>query len=170
MLDTPPKLKKLTRKQEKFAQLVAAGESKAEAYRQVYKVGENTSKHTVWVDSYALAKLPHVARRIESLTEEYQVQEVSAVGDAINWSARELASEALVNVQGARASNQWSASNSALRMIGELTGILNDKAQTQTVSVTKVTIVTNSDTLPIVDQHPALEAETRELPPATEQS
>jgi hypothetical protein len=58
--------KGLTPKRERFAQLVAAGFSQADAYRQSHDT--TTSRPaTAWVEGAAIAAMPMVARRISEL-------------------------------------------------------------------------------------------------------
>jgi hypothetical protein len=58
--------KGLTHKRERFAQLVAAGFSQADAYRQSHDT-TTTRPATAWVEGASIAAMPMVARRISEL-------------------------------------------------------------------------------------------------------
>jgi len=62
-----PQQRKLTAKQEHFAQLVAAGSTQAEAYRQAYDVSPDASPVTAYANGSKLAKHTKVALRIQEL-------------------------------------------------------------------------------------------------------
>lgn len=57
----------LTPQQEKFAQLVAEGNTYADAYRGAYKVAEKTKLETVWCESSKLMSNPTVSQRVKEL-------------------------------------------------------------------------------------------------------
>lgn len=92
---------KLTAKQERFAQLVAAGETLIEAQRQAFDRDDITSNGD-YVDASVLAASPKVSLRIEELQAEYNaaagitqtrvLAEVAAlafanIGDVATWDA-----------------------------------------------------------------------------------
>ncbi len=84
------------------------------------------------------------------------------------WDRERLVSEAESNLHLAREHKQMGSANGALELIGRVTGLLNEKQQQQTVTVTKITVVTTDTALPsaeIVEAHrPSLEApEPQEL-------
>jgi uncharacterized protein YmfQ (DUF2313 family) len=63
-------MKKLTDKQEKFAQLVVKLGNQSEAYRQAYDVKETTSEQVVYNESSKLATDRYISVRIEELREQ----------------------------------------------------------------------------------------------------
>ena len=63
-------MKKLTVKQEKFAQLVVKLGNQSEAYRQAYNVSETTSIETIKAKASRLAAQYNISTTIERLTEE----------------------------------------------------------------------------------------------------
>lgn len=62
--------RKLTEKQEKFAQLVANGYTYADAYRNSYNAGKMNEK-TIWTASSAVMYNPLVAMRVKEIQAEY---------------------------------------------------------------------------------------------------
>lgn len=63
-------MRKLTEKQEKFAQAVGVeGVSQSEAYRRVYSAG-NMKEKAIWIEACRVAKTPSVAARIAELKAE----------------------------------------------------------------------------------------------------
>jgi hypothetical protein len=70
--------RKLTAKQERFAQLVASGEKYSPAYRLSHDAN-GSSDQTVWVHASQLAANDKVATRIDELVERYaSVAEIDA--------------------------------------------------------------------------------------------
>jgi uncharacterized protein YmfQ (DUF2313 family) len=63
-------MKKLTDKQEKFAQLVVKLGNQSEAYRQAYDVKETTTIESVNQKAYELASRVDIGLRIEELREQ----------------------------------------------------------------------------------------------------
>ena len=63
-------MKKLTDKQEKFAQLVVKLGNQSEAYRQAYDVKETTTTESVNQKAYELASRVDIGLRIEELREQ----------------------------------------------------------------------------------------------------
>lgn len=60
-----PKYSELTPKQAKFAELLADGESQADAYREAYNT--KAKKSTIYVNSSKLANNPKIKQRVEQL-------------------------------------------------------------------------------------------------------
>jgi hypothetical protein len=154
----------LTAKQERFAELVASGETKSAAYRETYD--SNSDKpETVWHNACALAKDINVASRIEELT-AIQRQSVDA---AIAWNAERMASEALKNLTLSREYRQMGSANSSLELIGRLNGTLSDKQAQSGPGVTQIVIMgTGAQALPgpSPQEQPesyAIEAKVRQL-------
>lgn len=63
-------MKKLTDKQERFAQLVVKLGNQSEAYRQAYDVKETTTMESINQKAYELANRVDIGLRIEELREE----------------------------------------------------------------------------------------------------
>jgi len=63
-------MKKLTIKQEKFAQLVVKLGNQSEAYRQAYNVSETTSVETIKAKASRLASQYNISTTIEKLREQ----------------------------------------------------------------------------------------------------
>ena len=71
------------------------------------------------------------------------------------WDRERLVSEAESNLHLAREHKQMGSANGALELIGRVTGLLNEKQQ-QSVTVTKITVVTTDASTPrteIVEAH-----------------
>jgi len=78
------KEKELTLKQEKFAQLVASGIKKAEAYRQCYNALDMLPG-TLWTEATKLSQNPNVAQRISKLRSEM----LEDMYNSVLWSREE---------------------------------------------------------------------------------
>ena len=63
---------KLPPKREKFAQLVASGQTYAEAHREAFPASRKWKMESVWVESSKLMSNPKVLQRVEELQEEYK--------------------------------------------------------------------------------------------------
>lgn len=74
-------LQGLTPQQEQFAQLVASGVKKSEAYRSAYNVGPDTKANTVNVDACKLAQHPKVSQRISQLNKAQTQQTAHSASD-----------------------------------------------------------------------------------------
>jgi len=79
------------------------------------------------------------------------------------WDRERLVSEAESNLHLAREHKQMGSANGALELIGRVTGLLNEKQQQQSVTVTKITVITTDAAMPraeIVEaaHRPSLEA------------
>lgn len=62
-------MKKLTDKQELYAQLVVKYGSQSQAYREAYNVKETTKDSTVWANASKLMSNTHVLQRVEEIRE-----------------------------------------------------------------------------------------------------
>ena len=131
--------KRLTAKQEKFAQLVASGSNQSAAYSEAYNTQDSTPK-SIWEHASHLAKQDNVATRIEQLHSTVQL----ATEDDIAWSKVDLVREAKTNLDLARTGGYKGigSANGALELIGRVTGLLSEKQQAATVTVTRITVVT----------------------------
>ncbi len=78
------------------------------------------------------------------------------------WDRERVVAEAEENLAGAREAKQFGSANGALELIGRVTGLLNEKQQQQSVTVTKITVITTDAAMPrdeIIEAHrPSLEA------------
>ena len=107
--------KKLTPKQEAFAQAVAGGRNQADAYRIAYDA-ERMAPATVWNNAYVLAKHNEVAARVQQLRD-------AVTADTV-LSRQRLAAELLKNLEMARQDKKFSAANRALWQICRLEGLI----------------------------------------------
>lgn len=156
--------RKLTSKQESFAQLVASGLAYSEAYRQSYNVAQ-CSPITIWQNSSTLAEHTQVALRVKEL----KATKETALATRRAWNQDRFLEEAEKNLQMSRELNQMGSANSALEIIGKATGLLSDK------SVMINAVITHTDpelaefSIPELKQllgsleHPALEGEYTEV-------
>ena len=90
------KLAKLTPKQRKFAETLVkeTANTKTEAYREAYEVGEGTSPNTVRVAASRLSRSPNVGPAIEAGKEAERARELAAAGSRRRWIVERLVSEA----------------------------------------------------------------------------
>ncbi len=150
---------KLTSKQEHFAQLVAAGSTYSDGYRQAYDVSPDASPVTAYVNSSKLVKNTKVALRVQELR---QVTE-TALAEKRLWTTDRLVEEAEANLHGAREGKQFGPANRALEFIGKVTGLLDGKHQEPQVPlVTRIIINLPPGVEPPADQ--IVESSYRELP------
>lgn len=79
----------LTNKQEQFAQLVAEGNTYADAYRQAYEVNPETKVESIWQSSSRLMADVKVQSRVKELQEENkkrnQVTLDEVIQEMANW-------------------------------------------------------------------------------------
>jgi len=79
-------MRKLTEKQEKFAQAVGIeGVSQSEAYRRVYSA-EKMQEKAVWIEACRVAKVPSVAARIAEL----KAQRVDTLSTGMQFDVKKL--------------------------------------------------------------------------------
>ena len=130
------RLRKLTHKQEKFAQAIIDGHGQSEAYKLAYDTS-SMMPATIHNSAYKLMQHGEIAARIA------EAREAVATGlMAIRiWTAEKLVDEAEVNLQGAREDHAWAPANRALEVIARLTGNLEPQPGTTDVRITKVTVV-----------------------------
>ncbi|NBU71801.1 MAG: hypothetical protein EBS53_10205, partial [Bacteroidetes bacterium] len=107
--------KALTHKQREFARLVAAGNTKASAYRRAYKA--NPSKRTIVSEPYRLASDPRIAREIQAYT-----LAIEGAKYRTPTALRELVVQSLVQVLIDPESTH-SARISAARVLGTVTEV-----------------------------------------------
>lgn len=80
-------MSKLTAKQEKFAQCIADGMNQADAYKEAFDVGSNTSPNTIYKRAHEVVNMGKVAGRINELR--------GKLADKALWT-REMSVKALV--------------------------------------------------------------------------
>ena len=133
-------MRRLTAKQEKFAQLVASGSTQSAAYKEAYDVNQGSKPTTAYQEGHTLAETPKIALRIQEIQ---QISEATATNE-IAWSKVDLVREAKLNLDLARTGGYKGigSANGALELIGRVTGLLSEKQQAATVTVTRITVVT----------------------------
>ena len=105
----------LTTKQKKFAQAVASGETKAEAYRQAYKA--NPAPSTIATEPYKIAANPSVCREIAAIQAATEAAKHRTAGQL-----RDLVIQSLVQVV-IDPDAKHSAKISAARVLGTVTEV-----------------------------------------------
>ena len=117
----------LTTKQELFSKLVALdGLSASEAYRQIYNTNPKLQS-SIHEQSSKLMSNDKVSTRIQELKEAVTSEIVANVV----WTKERFINEAETNLSLSRESNQMNPANTALSLIGKVTGILEDKPMNQ---------------------------------------
>ncbi len=153
-----PQQRKLTAKQEHFAQLIASGTTQSDAYRQAYDVSPDASPVTAYVNSSKLAKNTKVALRVQEL----QAVTETALAEKRLWDVERLVDEAETNLMAAREGKQFGPANRALEFIGKVTGLLDRKLQEPQAAITRINIIMPPGAEPPADQ--IVESSYRELP------
>lgn len=130
----------LTPKQELFAQLLASGSTRADAYRHAYNVSPNTSPATVYQEGHVLSIHPNISLRVQELRTLHQ----SGLAAAQRWNLDKIVSEAETQLELSREGG-WrgvSSGNGALELIGRATGLLSDRPRDpQLPAITRVVVV-----------------------------
>ena len=80
----------LTPQQEKFAQLVAVGNTYADAYREAYKVSDKTKIERVWESSSRLMADHKVSTRVKELQTETTNRNQATLDEVLNMMAEWL--------------------------------------------------------------------------------
>lgn len=79
----------LTPQQEKFCQLVASGNTYADAYRESYKVSPKTKDESIWVMSSRIMSDVKVQSRVNELREEHKKRNQATLDEVLglmaNW-------------------------------------------------------------------------------------
>ena len=115
----------LTARQERFAQLITAGETQAEAYRQAYDV-TGMQDATVWSEASKLIRHPQVAPRVEVLKAEKDHIRRSLVLDREEAILAQLQHEAFTaKTDGARIR--------ALELLGRHAGMFAERVEVEQV-------------------------------------
>ena len=114
-------------KQEKFSRLIALdGLSISEAYKQSYNC-ENMKQDSIYQLSSRLSKQVQITSRINELRDSVTSEMVANVA----WTKERFINEAEANLSLSRESGQMNPANTALSLIGRVTGILEDKPTNQ---------------------------------------
>jgi hypothetical protein len=109
---------RLTKKQKDFAYQLAVGETKAEAYRKVYKGGKaNMNKKRDGNAGHALSKHKGIAREVEAIKAGLAFQEAYSMGQIKALVVAQLTKEAL------NEENQGSTRVNALKTLGTVAGV-----------------------------------------------
>lgn len=74
-----------TSKQDAFARAWAETGNQAAAYRRAYNVHERTLPSSVWVNASKIASNPHVRKRYDEYRQEFAVQALCSVHEALQW-------------------------------------------------------------------------------------
>ena len=104
--------RKLTPKQEKFAQAIVDGHTQSEAYKLAYDTGDMLPA-TIHNRAYKLMRHGEIAARIA------EAREAVATGLMATriWTAEKLVDEAETNLTGAREDHAWAPANKAVEII-----------------------------------------------------
>lgn len=113
--------KKLTAKQEKFAQGVASGLDQSAAYRAAFTVRPGSKAQTAWDSASRLAADPRVAARIEAL----RAPAIKEVKISLLAHITELQSLR----DAAKKNNSFSPAVQAEMAIGKVSGLYVDKLE-----------------------------------------
>ena len=110
--------KRLTKKQKDFAYELAVGETKADAYRKVYKGGKaNVNKKRDGNAGHALSKHKGIAREVEAIKAGLAFQEAYSLGQIKALVVQRLTQEAL------NEDNQGATRVNALKTLGSVAGV-----------------------------------------------
>ena len=137
--------RKLTAKQEKFAQAIVDGYSQSKAYKLAYDTS-NMLPATIHNSAYKLMHHGEIAARISEAREAVATELLVTR----KHSAESLVTEYETNLLGAREDRAWAPANKAIEGIARLTGNLEPSAAQTEVNIVKVTVVLPSST-PTVD-------------------
>ena len=85
--------KPLTKKQAKFASLVARGQNKSQAYRSAYDA-RHMKQTSIKVEANKVSNLPHVAHAIKNLRENHEPTERTVETLTDDWIIEKLQQEA----------------------------------------------------------------------------
>ena len=113
---------KLTDKQCRFADAVAAGSNPTIAYRDIYNMSDKRPA-TATEAASRLMKNSNVVARIEAVTEAAEAR----IASEIAWTKERYIKELETNLDGSRNAGAWPAANGSLQMLGKVTGHLSDK-------------------------------------------
>ena len=127
---------KLTDKQCRFADAVAAGSNPTIAYRDIYNV-KSDRLATANEASSRLMRNSKVKARIEAITEAAEAR----IASEIAWTKERYIKELEVNLDGSRNAGAWPAANGSLQMLGKVTGHLSDKVTVESSLEATVNVI-----------------------------
>ena len=116
--------KPLTKKQAKFASLVARGQNKSQAYRSAYDARHMKSS-SIKVEANKVSNLPHVAHAIKNLRENHEPTEISVEALTDDWIIEKLQQEATDE------SNPPHSRVRALEVLGKIGGLFDDQVKVE---------------------------------------
>ena len=149
----------LTPKQQTFADGILAGLNQTEAYKAAYDVSPDCLPSTVHNAAYALTQNAEIAASIEAARDTRR-----------GWTLARVVEEGERNLAGSREANQWASANGALQFLGKITGVVTERPVTESVSITRVTIVLDSGSTLSLDANVAASLSEPGLEPSLEPS
>jgi hypothetical protein len=133
----------LTPKQHIFVQGILSGMNQSDAYREAYDV-DGMLPATIHNEASKLMGNHEVTASIQEAWETKQ-----------GWTLARVVEEGERNLSGAQADHSWPAANGALAFLGKVTGTVTEKPVTESVSITRVTIVLDSGSTLSLDANAA---------------
>ena len=109
----------MTPKQEKFAQLVASGQSLSDAYRAAYCVGENTAPDVVNVKASQVMSDGKVTVRVDVLRAQYMTN----IAQEVSYEYEDAMSELDEAIQFAKQNGASAAYVAALNLKQKISGL-----------------------------------------------
>lgn len=145
----------LTAKQQGFALSVLSGMSQADAYRANYNA-TNMTPGTIWSEASVTAAIPKVRAMIAGAQE----QKI----ESCLWTIEKALKEIEINIQGARAAQQFGPARASVRDAAELSGLWKEKKSESDVPIIKQTIILQARPAP--PGLPTIDAEYQVLEPS----
>ena len=127
---------KLTDKQCRFADAVAAGSNPTIAYRDIYNVKSDRLATANEASSRLMAN-SKVKARIEELSAAARAETVAEMA----WTRSRYIKELETNLDGSRNAGAWPAANGSLQMLGKVTGHLSDKVTVESSLEATVNVI-----------------------------
>jgi hypothetical protein len=125
----------ITPKREKFISNILAGMNQTDAYKDAYDVSSDCLPATVYTAAYDLMNNPEIKGSIQAARDSQR-----------GWTLARVVEEGERNLSGAQADHSWPAANGALAFLGKITNTVTERPVTESVSITRVTIVLDSGT------------------------
>jgi hypothetical protein len=125
----------ITPKREKFISNILAGMNQTDAYKDAYDVSSDCLPATVYTAAYDLMNNPEIKGSIQAARDSQR-----------GWTLARVVEEGERNLSGAQADHSWPAANGALAFLGKVTNTVTERPVTESVSITRVTIVLDSGT------------------------
>jgi hypothetical protein len=122
----------LTPKQHVFVQGILSGMNQSDAYREAYDV-DGMLPATIHNEAFKLMNSHEISTSIKEAWESKQ-----------GWTLARVVEEGERNLAGSREAQQWASANGALAFLGKVTGTVTERPVTESVSITRVTIVLDS--------------------------